>query len=493
LATDCRDRFHCFPATIERTHRHLGLTGKIAEPDYWSAARLAAKKDLENEKEFWAAGSLIELCLLAVAAGQQPVAADAKQHALTLVKRVAGQGKPDPKLPFGGIIHKPMFERLLLCEFAVADLTTANANVFYELGVRHAVLPATTVLLFGGATHLPFDVALLRALPYQIDGTGKPIDPASSAKALSTLLTKAREQTANDSPIFQLLEGYPDIKRLKTDVFRERINYSTEVKNRLAEARRGGLDAIRAIEAEIPRIADLESSVVIDLFLSYRAVKGWNEMIALVGKMSRPLAETVIVQEQLALALNRAGKGGQAEKVLLDLIDRRGPSSETYGILGRVYKDRWEAAKKAGSIVLARGLLDKAIAAYLKGFEADWRDAYPGVNAVTLMTLREPPDSRKDELVSIVAYAVKRRIASAKPDYWDYATLLELAVIGGDEAAASDALGNALAAVREVWEPETTERNLRLIRESRERRGEAKTWMLEIETELANRAAPPPQ
>ena len=29
----------------------------------------------------------------------------------------------------GGIIHKPMFERLILCEYAVADLTTANANV----------------------------------------------------------------------------------------------------------------------------------------------------------------------------------------------------------------------------------------------------------------------------------------------------------------------------------------------------------------------------
>jgi hypothetical protein len=385
----------------------------------------------------------------------------------------------------GGIIHKPMFERLLLCEFAVADLTTANANVFYELGVRHAVLPATTVLLIGGATHLPFDVALLRALPYGIDRSGKPLDPASSAKALSALLTKARERTTNDSPIFQLLEGYPDIKRIKTDVFHERINHSTEVKNRLAEARRAGLGAIRAIEEEIPRMADLESSVVIDLFLSYRAVKAWNEMIALAGKMSRPLAETVIVQEQLALALNRLGRGEQAEKVLLDLIDRRGPGSETYGILGRVYKDRWEAAKQAGSTILARGLLDKAIAAYVKGFEADWRDAYPGVNAVTLMTLREPPDPRKDELVSVVSYAVKRRIASGKPDYWDYATLLELAVIAGDEAAASDALGNALAAVREAWEPETTGRNLRLIRESVERRGEAKPWMLQIETELA--------
>ncbi|HTL10174.1 MAG TPA: hypothetical protein VL307_17990, partial [Chitinophagaceae bacterium] len=33
-----------------------------------------------------------------------------------------------------GIIHKPMYERLILCDYAVADLTTANANVFYELG-----------------------------------------------------------------------------------------------------------------------------------------------------------------------------------------------------------------------------------------------------------------------------------------------------------------------------------------------------------------------
>src|SRR4051812_48547555 len=36
----------------------------------------------------------------------------------------------------GGIIHKPMFERLLLCEYAVADLSMANANVYYELGIR---------------------------------------------------------------------------------------------------------------------------------------------------------------------------------------------------------------------------------------------------------------------------------------------------------------------------------------------------------------------
>ena len=41
----------------------------------------------------------------------------------------------------GGLIHKPMYERLLLAEIVIADLTFANANVFYELGVRHAAKP----------------------------------------------------------------------------------------------------------------------------------------------------------------------------------------------------------------------------------------------------------------------------------------------------------------------------------------------------------------
>src|SRR4051812_47595166 len=67
----------------------------------------------------------------------------------------------------GGIIHKPMFERLILCDYAVADLTTANANVFYELGVRHAVRPRSTVLIFAeNGGRLPFDLSPMRALAY---------------------------------------------------------------------------------------------------------------------------------------------------------------------------------------------------------------------------------------------------------------------------------------------------------------------------------------
>src|SRR5947207_10114212 len=81
----------------------------------------------------------------------------------------------------GGIIHKPMFERLILCEYAVADLTTANANVFYELGLRHAVRPWSTVLIFVHGSRLPFDVALLRAMPYELNAAGA-VDNLSETK-----------------------------------------------------------------------------------------------------------------------------------------------------------------------------------------------------------------------------------------------------------------------------------------------------------------------
>ncbi len=137
---------------------------------------------------------------------------------------------------------------------------------------------------------------------------------------------------------------------------------------------------------------------------------------------------------------------------------------------------------------MSAGLLKKAIDAYLKGFEADWRDAYPGINAVTLMELCDPPDQRREPILPVVRYAVERRIASGQPDYWDYATVVELAVLAGDESRAKTALEDALAHVRETWEPETTARNLRLINDSRERRGELAAWMRDVERALQNLA-----
>lgn len=389
----------------------------------------------------------------------------------------------------GGLIHKPMFERLVLSDYAVADVTTANANVFYELGVRHAVRPYSTVLVGANVGGIPFDLAPDRVLPYRLDPSGRPAHPDEDRRALTAALRAARD-AATDSPVFQLIDDLPtpQIDRLKTDLFREQAAYSADAKIKLGDARRRGPDALRALQAELGPIQDVEAGVVIDLFLSYRAAKAWGDMIRLVDAMPRPLAQTALVREQLAFALNRDERGQEAEQVLLELLAQRGPSSETYGLLGRVYKDRWMAERERNQ-VRARGLLKQAIDAYRRGFEADWRDAYPGVNAVTLMEILEPGGQEQRRLLPVVRYAAERRIAAGRSDYWDVATELELAVLARDEEAATEAAADALALVREPWEPETTGNNLRLIRESRAANGETLKWADSLERELQSASA----
>ena len=61
-------------------------------------------------------------------------------------------------------------------------------------------------------------------------------------------------------------------------------------------------------------------------------------------------------------------------------------------------------------------------------------------------------------------------------------------MLAKDEERAMVALGDALTSVREKWEPETTARNLRLIREAREKRGDIEVWTKRVEDLLRQKA-----
>ncbi|MGA8172407.1 MAG: TRAFs-binding domain-containing protein [Methylocystis sp.] len=370
-----------------------------------------------------------------------------------------------------GVIHNAMFERLVLSEYAIADLSIFNPNVYYELGVRHAVRPQSTVLISAG-DRLPFDVVHLRAMLYALDKDGRPKDADGARKALAERLDYCKKSDEPDSPLFAYAQGWlkpPQIDHEKTDVFRRDVSYSREFKGKLLRARKAGegreVPALDAVRDQIGDVGAAEAGVVLDLFLSYRGVNAYDRMIDLYLKMDPVLQHTTLAQEQYAFALNRVGRAAEAEDVLSTLIKERGASSETCGLLGRIYKDRWDAAKKANDIA-ASGWADKAISVYLTGFEADWRDAYPGVNALTLMALTKPADPRIARLAPTVRYAVERKIARGAGDYWDYATLVELAVIADDLDEAESNLPTALANLREGWEAETTARNLTLIRDA---------------------------
>jgi hypothetical protein len=391
----------------------------------------------------------------------------------------------------GGTIHKPMFERLMLCHYAVADITGANPNVFYELGIRHALRPASTVVLFMEGTVIPFDIALVRGIPYRTDGAGEPVEPEVPMQAITQHLRAARENPHSDSPLFQLLDDLPhtQIDHVKTDVFRQQVDYSKKYKARLAAAVAAGREAVQRIASE-PALANLyevEAGVIVDVFLSLRDVEAHAAMIDLYERMPPPLQRAKMMREQLGFALNRDGRFEKAEEVLKAVIKDFGPSSETNGLLGRIYKDRWEIARDRGRPE-AKSLLRRAIETYLEGFQADWRDAYPGVNAVTLMDRLDQPDPRKEQVLPVVRYAVTRKLAK-NPDYWDHATLLELAVLASDRDDAQDKLSDATAAECKAWMLKSTARNLSLTRAAREARSEDAAWIGDLERELLEKAA----
>jgi hypothetical protein len=396
----------------------------------------------------------------------------------------------------GGTIHKPMFERLMLCHYAVADITGANPNVFYELGVRHALRPRSTVILFREGTVIPFDIALVRGLSYKTDGSGEPVEADASVRAIAEQLRTARENPHPDSPIFQLVDVVPhsQIEHTKTDIFRESVDYSKRYKERLAAAVRQGAEAVQKIAAEqaLKNLNEVETGIIVDLFLSLRDVKAYPAMIDLYNRMPPPLQRAKMMREQFGFALNREERFEEAEKVLKGVIEEYGASSETNGLLGRIYKDRWEIAKEAKRPA-AQSLLRRAIDTYLDGFQADWRDAYPGVNAVSLMELQDKSDDRQAAILPVVRYSATRK-AQKNPDYWDYATLMELAVLGRDETDAENQLSEALGVARASWELESTAANLAKIRKARAVRGEDTASVERLEQELLQAAkdiAPP--
>ena len=360
-----------------------------------------------------------------------------------------------------GIIHKPMFERLLLCEYAVADVTLANANVFYELGIRHAIRPRSTVIIGANDHRPPFDIAFLRTLPYSLGPNGLPTDVATDRAQLRTHLEAART-TLTDSPVYQLVElEAPLLDHLAADVFRERALYVDRVGRDLAAAGRESVEAVRHIEGQMDSVDDLESRLLIDLLVAYRDVKAWDDIVRLVVTIPQPLASTPRVRELHALALNRLTQREAAAEILTQLIAERGQSAETYGLLGRVYKDQWLSLPRDDA--RARGFLKRAIDAYRRGFEADPMDWYPGINALTLMRAGGLDEDHIPDLLPVVRFAVRRRITLGTGDYWTHATMLELAVLDEDDLAMTEHLEDALAHAPRAWQIETTLRNVELL------------------------------
>lgn len=397
----------------------------------------------------------------------------------------------------GGFVHLAMFERLVLAEIVLADLTLASPNVMYELGIRHATRPRATISTYATVSQLPFDVSPIRAVPYKLDKHGRLTKKSrkSLVKALVQRFRECQEDPASDSPLFQLIRDYPGVtlSHEATETFQRRAQSLLELSGeiRTVPSRFPTAEALQELHRLADKVATLgqeaPTDLLVDLFLAYRDVSAYEEMVKLEATLPLSLRQHPTIRQQLAFALNRRNAHGdvpRAISILKTLRADQGENPETQGILGRIHKDEFRRLRKENPEQAHFALLE-AIKEYERGFRVDFRDYYPGVNALTLMIVEgsEKHLQRARELSPVVAFAVAARQGLASRDYWDVATVLELAVGRADERDAQGALNRLLYLKPPDWVRATIAENLGLLQEALAR-DRSLPWLDDLLTQL---------
>ena len=93
-----------------------------------------------------------------------------------------------------GDIRTDMFQELLLADLVLADLTIDNPNVWYELGVRHALRARGVVLISGGRVTTAFDLYTDRKVRYGLrDGGPDPDTVANDRQVIAGVVQATME------------------------------------------------------------------------------------------------------------------------------------------------------------------------------------------------------------------------------------------------------------------------------------------------------------
>jgi hypothetical protein len=370
----------------------------------------------------------------------------------------------------GGSIHLDMFQDLLLAEFVVADLTLDNPNVWYEIGVRHALRSGGTVLTYALRERLPFDIAGQRMQRYTLEdgrlASGR-IEAERKALLEAIVATLGAWRGRRASPVYQQIPSLrePDWKTLKVGDVNEFWQGLDHWCSRVEVARRKQRPGdILVLADETPNsILEFEAlRTAADALLKLKRPRYALSILEGARKLD---PDDVKARQLEAIALGRDKRYAEAREALRRLAEER-KDGETLGLLARTWKDEWiqvwdaHPLRKTDAFAAARdtaATLQSAVTAYVSAFQTAADNYYPGINALTLGRLWEHLTSRKSKLpLELIAGGVAWTVAAAierEKDYWGLATRAELALIEDrkDEAIDDYAEAAALAVANRDW------------------------------------------
>lgn len=280
------------------------------------------------------------------------------------------------QIDHSGVIDKPMYEWLLKADVVVADLSTSNANALYELGVRHALRPHTTIIMAESNFRFPFDVKALNILQYEHLGKGIDAEEAGTkSKVLEARIRALVDAQQTDSPVYTFLNDLQPPKTSETS----------------------GAPAPEALAAA----SDDKSSA--DLLQEFRAARRDSDFggaKALLKQLRKLRPHDPYILQQLAVATYKAKRPDalaalvEAKTLLEPLHPSTSSDAETVGIWGAIHKRLWECTGN-------RSDMDEALRAYERAFR--FTDSYyGGINYAFLLDFRASLSSGDDAIADRV-------------------------------------------------------------------------------------------
>lgn len=371
-----------------------------------------------------------------------------------------------------GLIDVPMYEQLLNADVVVADLSTSNKNAYYELGVRHALKPYTTIIICeDGIKTFPFDINHVAVRQYRHMGDGIDFEEVERfrkvLKKAIVEITGKKPRPSSDSPVYTFLTNLtpPALAKAMKSV----ATAAAKSAPGAAQAADPAADpqthsALMQEVEEAQKTGDFETA---------------KNLLKIIRKRMNPNApEYAYVTQRLALCTYK-GKNPTLKKALEEagaLLSSLSPATsndtETLGMWGAVHKRLWEETK-------GRAHLDEAVRGYERGFYLR-NDYYNGINLAFLLNVRAANAKGRAEAVAdfVQAERVRREVLEiceellkkekkSKADklsddarYWVLATMAEVYLGIGDEARAKKKFKEAAAVIPDPkinqWMKETT-------------------------------------
>jgi tetratricopeptide (TPR) repeat protein len=362
-----------------------------------------------------------------------------------------------------GDILTDMFQELLLADLCIVDMSIDNANVFYELGIRHAFRKRGVVHIQAGRSYMPFDVFNVRTVTYHVTKEGLPdrdyLDKDKAAITRVCRSTWISEPERVHSPIYNLLTGLiePDRKTLRTPLATGFWREYNEWKQRMNIAQRQ------------KRIGDilLLTEEIKNPLIKEEAIGEAGKALASLGRNELALSQyrkglevnprNLTFRREEAFHLNRLGRVDDAIVKIENLLADVPNDFEAVAYLGRIYKDMWtdawmwirEKELRLKTAFDSYHWLLKSFDTYLKGYRIDLDQIFPGVNALTLGTIlvhladkydnKTQPDPEINwvrnilpDLRGSLIFALETKAQDPLADYWTLVSLAELRVLTAD-------------------------------------------------------------